>query len=58
MPDGVQVVHILSDGSECTSSSDGSSSDSSESNQNFVDERKLCLKERLQSEDPEASSSA
>ena len=55
MPDGADVTQILSRGSDGTSTSDGSSSDSSESGLNSVDKRKL-LKEKAKSQDPEASS--
>ena len=46
MPNGAEVAHMLSHGSDCTSSSDGSSSDLSESSQNIADKRKL-LKGKL-----------
>ena len=46
--DGAEVSHILSDGSDGTSTSDGSSADSSESGLNLVDNSKI-LKEKLKS---------
>ena len=54
MPDGAEISHVLSDGSDCTPSSDGSSSDSSESNQSIID-KKEAVERRIDSDDPEAS---
>ena len=46
MLDGADITHVLSDGSDGTSTSDDSSSDSSESGPNLADNRKL-LKDKL-----------